>query len=207
MYTTGLGFELNNDGKSYGVVGLSEDFSWDCEEINIPPYYNEKPVTHVREYLIPNMYCFKRLYFPETIIDISEDALSGTTYLETITVAKGNPVYHSCRNCLIKTKSKELIYGCKNSEIPTDGSVIHISPYAFNYCENLQEMIIPKGITIISSGAFHGCSSLHALIIPQSVTFIGEYAFAGCENLTIYAPASSYTEQYAKENNIPFVVI
>jgi hypothetical protein len=27
----------------------------------------------------------------------------------------------------------------------------------------------------------------------------------GCRKLTIYAPAGSYAEQYAKENNIPFV--
>ena len=41
--------------------------------------------------------------------------------------------------------------------------------------------------------------------IPESVIEIGEGAFAGCGSLTIHAPAGSYAEQYAKENNIPFV--
>lgn len=42
--------------------------------------------------------------------------------------------------------------------------------------------------------------------IPDSVTSIGEGAFSACKELTIHAPAGSYAEQYAKENNIPFVV-
>jgi hypothetical protein len=41
--------------------------------------------------------------------------------------------------------------------------------------------------------------------IPGSVTYIGALAFNECPNLTIHAPAGSYAETYAKENNIPFV--
>ena len=42
--------------------------------------------------------------------------------------------------------------------------------------------------------------------VPQSVHTIGTDAFAKCTKLTIHAPAGSYAEQYAKENNIPFAV-
>ncbi len=34
---------------------------------------------------------------------------------------------------------------------------------------------------------------------------IGTDAFKDCHKLTIHAPAGSYAEQYAKENNIPYV--
>jgi hypothetical protein len=37
------------------------------------------------------------------------------------------------------------------------------------------------------------------------VTFIGWGALNTVGNTTIYAPAGSYAETYAKENNIPFV--
>ena len=42
------------------------------------------------------------------------------------------------------------------------------------------------------------------MYLPQSVKQIRDYAFAHCPKLTIHAPADSYAEQYAKENNIPF---
>lgn len=45
------------------------------------------------------------------------------------------------------------------------------------------------------------------MTIPASVTEIQDWAFQNCESLTIYAPAGSYAEQYARENNIKFEAI
>ncbi len=47
-------------------------------------------------------------------------------------------------------------------------------------------------------------AAITSVTLPDSVTRIGECAFLGCEYLTIHAPAGSYAETYAKENNIPF---
>ena len=68
------------------------------------------------------------------------------------------------------------------------------------------DVTIPDGVTSIGDSAFEGCSNLTSITIPDGVTSIWYSAFWGCENLTIHAPAGSYAEQYAKENNIPFVV-
>jgi hypothetical protein len=38
----------------------------------------------------------------------------------------------------------------------------------------------------------------------SGVATIGDYVFEECP-VSIYAPAGSYAETYAKENNIPFV--
>ena len=83
--------------------------------------------------------------------------------LKSITVEKGNKYYHSAGNCLIETASKTLIAGCRNSVIPTDGSV-----------------------TSIGERTFFGCVSLTSITIPGSVTSIGEDAFWGCDLKTIY---------------------
>ena len=44
------------------------------------------------------------------------------------------------------------------------------------------------------------------ICLPASILEIGADAFKDCHKLTIHAPAGSYAETYAKENNIPFVV-
>ena len=75
-------------------------------------------------------------------------------------VSEGNAKYKSVGNCLIEIASGTLRLGCKNSVIPTDGSV-----------------------TTIGSSAFRGCNSLTSITIPDSVTTIGDYAFSGCSGL------------------------
>ena len=55
--------------------------------------------------------------------------------------------------------------------------------------------------------AFSGCTALAEIHIPNSVISIDRGAFYRCPNVTIHAPAGSYAETYAKENNIPFVAV
>lgn len=109
---------------------------------------------------------------PESVTSIGYYAFRECNKIETITVAQGNTVYHSVDNCLIKTSSKSLVLGCKNSVIPDDGSV-----------------------TDIGNSAFFGCSGLTALIIPKFITYISNYAFYGCSNLqTVYYEGETETD-------------
>ncbi len=112
-----------------------------------------------------------------------DSAFSGCTGLAKIEVDAGNTVYHSANNCLIETASKTLILGCKNSTIPTDGSVTTIGQNAFNGCTGLTEITIPNSVTSIGSGAFRGCTGLTEISIPGSVATIGRDAFSCCHSL------------------------
>ena len=114
---------------------------------------------------------------------IGSSVFFGCSGLAKITVAEGNPVYHSKGNCLIETATKTLISGCQNSVIPTDGSVTSIGSYAFHGCSSLAEITIPDSVTSIGWGAFYGCSSLTEVTIGAGVTSIGEEAFYNCSNL------------------------
>ena len=91
---------------------------------------------------------------------IPSDAFYNCTELTSITVAKGNTKYHSAGNCLIETESKTLIVGCKNSIIPTDGSVTSIGSHAFYNCTGLTSVTIPDSVTSIGSSAFLYCYRL-----------------------------------------------
>lgn len=48
----------------------------------------------------------------------------------------------------------------------------------------LTELVIPAGVTRISSYVFRGYNALTSLVIPDSVTEIGEEAFSDCRGLT-----------------------
>ena len=129
----------------------------------------------------------KSLYIPANIEVIEEiswygcsSLICGFPELEEISVDVGNSTYTSTDNCLIENESNTLILGCKNSKIP-------------------------KGIPKISRGAFAACLTLKEVFIPESVIEIETGAFTKTDMLTIYAPAGSYAETYAKENNISFV--
>ena len=120
---------------------------------------------------------------PKSVTSIGVGAFSCGN-LEMIAVAEDNPVYHSAENCLIHTVDKILLAGCKNSEIPADGSVMSIGNFAFYGCPTLKCVTIPDSVTSIGYSAFSYCTSLTSIIIPKSVTSIGGYAFFNCTSLT-----------------------
>ena len=121
---------------------------------------------------------------PDSVISIGDSAFYNCRSLEKILVASNNPAYHSAGNCLIETESKTLILGCKNSVIPTGGSVTSIGNWAFYKCYDLTSITIPDSVTSIGDEAFSSCWRLTSITIPDSVTSIGRGVFFGCSGLT-----------------------
>ena len=66
------------------------------------------------------------------------------------------------------------------------------------------EIVICEGTETIYGTTFGFCSALREVYLGESIANLYENTFDGCENLTIYAPAGSYAETFANENNIPF---
>ena len=130
---------------------------------------------------------------PDSVTSIGSRAFWGCKGLTSITVNTGNSKYHSNGNCLIETDSKTLILGCKNSVIPSDGSVTGIGNGAFNDCTGLTAITIPDSVMSIGEQAFEDCTGLTAVIIPDSVTSIGWLAFQECRGLTSVTIGNSVT--------------
>ena len=121
---------------------------------------------------------------PNSVINIGSGAFSGCSGLTSIIVDSENINYHSSENCLIETSNKTLIAGCKNSIIPTDGSVISIGNEAFYDCSKLTSITIPDSVTSIGNSAFFSCSGLTSITISNSLISMGDYAFYCCSGLT-----------------------
>jgi hypothetical protein len=94
---------------------------------------------------------------PASVTSLGEQLLNRSADLTKITVAAGNPVYHSSGSCIIETASRKVIAGCRTSVIPNDGTVTEIGDYVFWGCEGLSEITIPRGIKRIGEYAFRGC--------------------------------------------------
>lgn len=61
--------------------------------------------------------------------------------------------------------------------------VVAIGDYSFYYEEDLKQVSLPNGVTIIGAHAFERCGSLLSMMLPNSVTEIGESAFNYCTSL------------------------
>ena len=137
---------------------------------------------------------FKNVMFGSNVTNIGFEFLMSCTSAERLEVAEDNKVYHSINNCVIETQSKKLVIGCKNSVIPTDGSVTSIGEGAFVICSGLTSLEIPKSVTSIGEAAFAHCTELTSVTIPNGVTGIGEGAFYDCTGLTSVTIPKSVTD-------------
>ena len=130
---------------------------------------------------------------PDSVRSIGNYAFCYCSGLTSISVSLGNTVYDSRNNCnaIIKTKTNELIVGCKSTVIPD--SVTRIGKGAFEGCTGLTSVTIPDSVTSIGEDAFRDCTGLTSVTIPDSVESIGNYAFSGCTGLTSVTIPDSVT--------------
>ena len=143
-----------------GITSIGYGMFYNCKNLTTVSIPNS--VIEIERLAFSGCEKLESLNISKNVITISNEAFNYCKNLE-ITVASDNPNYSSINNCLIEKSSETLIFGCKNSIIPTDGSV-----------------------TIIGENAFWGCGELGDLIIPTSITTIEDSAFANCFIDNIY---------------------
>ena len=83
--------------------------------------------------------------------------------------------------------------GAKITDLVIPNGVTSISSYVFSGCSGMTNVTIPDGLTNIGSQVFSGCSGLTSVTIPNSVTSIGSSAFSGCRGLTSVTIPNSVT--------------
>ncbi len=141
-------------------------------------------VTAIGDGAFENCTSLKNFNIPAKLEDLGTGVFAGCVALETLTVSSGNAKYHGSSNCVIETATKALVAGCKNSVIPTDGSVTAIGHSAFLGQTGLKSVTIPSTVTSIGEAAFADCTNLTSITVPDSVVTIGDHAFNGCSALT-----------------------
>ena len=190
-----LSYEIS-DGE-VTIVGCNTSA---CGVLTVPSTIESYTVTEIDDWAFEDCTGLTSMTIPDSVTWIASRAFSGCTGLSSIVVESGNTTYHSSGNCLIETDSKILIAGCKNSIIPTDGSVTSIGSEAFSGCTGLTSIAIPDSVTKIDDFAFEDCSGLTSVTIPDSVALIESRVFSGCTGLTSIVVESGNTRYHSSGN-------
>ena len=81
-----------------------------------------------------------------------------------------------------KGKTLEGYKGNMEEVIIPEGIVV-ISEFAFKNNSNVKKVVLPNSVTTIGKDAFYGCTNMENINIPNSVISLGDSAFSKCTSL------------------------
>lgn len=157
------------------------------------------------------------------VISISNGAFESNAVLASVDFSKSNSLKrigaYAFQDCvglnepLVLTESITAIenrafQNCSTLPSVTVNSHISVIPnQCFMGCSSLKKAQLTEGIESINAWAFADCNLLEYINIPKSVSFISDYAFSGDNNLTFGVWYGTYGYEYAKEQNIPYILL
>lgn len=190
------------------------------EELIIPDYIeiigtgicNPEPECNClnNSFIIENWQYFfavKRIVIPNSVKIIKPAAFGNIPNLEEIIIDENSSAAKIMDGVLFSKDGKRLICcpPTKTGEYTVPAGVETIGENGF-YWSNLEKIILPEGLKEIEDDCFLG-AEMKEIYIPCSVQKIGDRIFDYCFEFTLKVAKDSYAEQYAKENDIPFVAI
>ncbi len=99
-------------------------------------------------------------------------------------------------------------YNCTNLR------TVNLGPYVtelyrgvFRGCTSLESVELSANITEIPYECFYECSSLGEITLDRNITVIRENAFVGCTNLVIRCYYDSCAHNFAKAQDIPYILL
>lgn len=111
------------------------------------------------------------VHLPSTVKEFCPD---GNEW-KTLSISPDNEVLTIESNCLIDRNKRELLYVFPEAtKLPENLKSIHLEDSAFPSFFDVEELIIPEGITHISSLPFHSMEKLKNLVLPKTMQSIGK---------------------------------
>lgn len=137
-----------------------------------------------------------QIHIPASVQQLGKQVFSYCSAMTQMSVSTENPYYHSQDNCIIHTRDRYLAYGCQNSIIPADGSVITLAAYSFAGCSGLKSIVVPNTVIKIHAYTFYDCSRLAYMELPfvggesDYDNYIGYIFGGGPSQNDLYVPAT-----------------
>ena len=199
----GVGIESEWDSENSKMI-----YHYYTGSLTIPSSvtYNEKTYKVTRVYLWG---CSEltSISLPSTLEEIQEGGFADCSQLTQITLPEslkkiGGFAFQSCYNIkeitipasvreigqnaftlsgIEKLVIKDLAAWCS---VKKPGGFISSNTKVFLNEEEIKDLVIPDGVTIIEPNTFNGFKSIETVTIPADVDSIGNDAFLGCTNIT-----------------------
>ncbi len=167
--------------EEYSVTCAVVGYEGSEKDVIIPEYHAGKMVYEIANRAFENSDIVS-VALPDTVEKLTALAFIGAKSLEEIK-ASDNSIFTFDGNSLVNTEDKMLVLVLDTPDFPKDGSVELIGNYAFNLLEGELNLVIPEGVTTLSTYAFGDCINLKTLSLPESIIEVGVYAFEGCDSL------------------------
>lgn len=96
-------------------------------------------------------------------------------------------IYHGGRKWKVVEISDMAFQSCENLQsVLISKGITRIGDHAFAKCHNLKKISLPDSLHSIESYSFYDCTSLARIDIPKNVSYIHPTAFSVCPELHIY---------------------
>ena len=155
-------------------------------------------VTRIGNYAFKNCPYLEHVTIPSSVTEIGDSAFYDCINLNSVDITD---LEAWCKidfgNYYANPLSQALHFclsGKEVNDLVIPDGVTKIGAYAFAGYSGITSVTIPSSVEKIGYGAFKGCSGLTSITIPSSVKYIGDYAFAGCFGLTSITIPSSVKE-------------
>ena len=173
-------------GNFYEVLEIGDKAFYDCKalvSISIPSC-----VTSIGKSAFHSCYGITNVTIPNNVTKIGDCAFAYCYGLVSISIPTsvteiGENAFIEC-NALTSMDIKDLSAWCKINFHNYHSNPLALIHHLYVNGKEVEDLIIPDGVTGISSYAFTQCNYLNSITINKNVTFIGDHAFSGCSGLT-----------------------
>ena len=126
---------------------------------------------------------------PSSVTSIGNFAFWGCSGLTSVTIPSsvtsiGDLAFYNCSGMATTIYTGTVAQWCNITFGDNNANPLYYSHSLTIDGAEITNLVIPEGVTSISSYAFYGCSRLTSVTIPSSVTSIGGSAFSFCSGLT-----------------------
>ena len=145
--------------------------------------------TTIADEAFKGCYNLKTLRLPAQLTKVPYMAVADCKSLQEITIPAtveeiDNSAFENCRSIRSITFEGAGTPQGAAQYAPTTGCALwRIGNWAFYNCHELQNLLIPEGVTEIGDAAFYGCVYLQDMVLPGTIETIGDSAFALCSKL------------------------
>ena len=159
-------------GVSYAVTSIGDYAFQYCSGLTSVTIPNS--VTSIGDYAFQYCRDLTSVTIPNSVTSIGEDAF---IYCESLKEVHISDIAAWCN--IVFSNANQDFLGNANYSNP-----LYYAHRLFLDDEEVTDLVIPEGVTVITDYLFSNCRGLTSVTIPNSVKSIGDYAFGDCYYLT-----------------------